>query len=333
MPYGIYTLGNDVVLDQIIALLNSIETHANHLPVCIIPYDDRLERLRTTIAHRGNPQVTIFSDHAVMEHWDNFARQAWDCHPTARDQWQKAGSTGYHRFGTHRRYCGFSGQFERFIYIDADTLLLQDPQTLFSYLDDYDCVVYDFQYKDLSHIYTVGSSHLSNIFPPERLQKEIFCSGLYASHLNLFSPEDLAAILEHLASGEAEILYPMSVDQSLINYMMMRCQKKICNLALQLPKEQVTGCCVTSPHFQEKNHLLYDHDQPLTYLHYIGLSSQIFQNLCQGVNVDFPYREIFLHYRYLKGPEQRPQFKGKAKPWNASPSKLERIIKKFIKKP
>ena len=37
MKQGIYTLANDVVLQQTIALLNSIEVNGNNIPVCIIP--------------------------------------------------------------------------------------------------------------------------------------------------------------------------------------------------------------------------------------------------------------------------------------------------------
>ena len=47
---GIYTLANDVVYDQLIALLNSIEIHvSSSLPICIIPYDDRLDKVKSEI--------------------------------------------------------------------------------------------------------------------------------------------------------------------------------------------------------------------------------------------------------------------------------------------
>jgi hypothetical protein len=38
MVNGIYTLANDVVYDQLVALLNSIEANVSpNIPVCIIP--------------------------------------------------------------------------------------------------------------------------------------------------------------------------------------------------------------------------------------------------------------------------------------------------------
>ena len=127
----------------------------------------------------------------------------------------------------------------------------------------------------------------------------------------------------------------MAPDQTLLNYIIMRSGYSFINLALSLPKNQLTGCCVTSPHFQEKNHLLYDKDNPLTYLHYIGLQSKLFDDLCRGENLDFSYRDLFLYYRYLKNPEQRPVLKGSPKPLNSSPSFFQKINRKlthFIKR-
>jgi hypothetical protein len=89
-----------------------------------------------------------------------------------------------------------------------------------------------------------------------------------------------------------------------------------------LPKEERTGCCVTSPHFQALDNILYNQGKRLTYLHYIGLSSSLFTRLCSGENLDFPYRDIFLHYRYLYEPSQRPIFTGSPKPYSTTDPNL-----------
>ncbi|MGB5770512.1 MAG: Npun_R2821/Npun_R2822 family protein, partial [Crocosphaera sp.] len=204
---GICTLANDYVYDQVIALLNSIEAiYDKKIPVCIYPYDDNTEKLAAEIAHR--PQVQLYSDTVSMERWDNFAKAAWDTHPTARQRWQKAGSSGYHRFGTHRRYCAFDGPFDRFIYMDADTILMSPLDNIFAKLDENDCIVYDFQYKDLTHVYDVISEKLTEVFSEERLQTEIFCSGFYGSKKDLFTEIKRNELLTYLAKGESEILYP-----------------------------------------------------------------------------------------------------------------------------
>ncbi len=326
---GICTLANDRVYDQLVALLNSIEVNGGQdLPVCVYPYDDNTERIKAEIAQR--PNVELFDDREVIDLWDNFAKSAWEPHPTAKERWLKAGSKGYHRFGTHRRYCAFDGPFDRFIYMDGDTLLMSPLDRVFAQLDNYDCVVYDFQHKDITHVYEVTSPKLLEIFPQERLNQEIFCSGFYGSKKGLFDGERRNWLIEQLRAGEAEIVYPMAVDQPLLNYMMMRSNFSIYNLALQLPKEERTGCCVTSPHFQALDNILYDHDKRLTYLHYIGLSSSLFTRLCSGENLDFPYRDIFLHYRYLYEPSQRPVFTDSPKPYQPpTPTFWQKVTRKL----
>ena len=326
---GICTLANDRIYDQLVALLNSIEVNGGKaLPVCVYPYDDNTERIKAEIAQR--PNVELFDDREVIDLWDNFAKSTWEPHPTAKERWLKAGSKGYHRFGTHRRYCAFDGPFDRFIYMDGDTLLMSPLDRVFAQLDNYDCVVYDFQHKDITHVYEVTSPKLLEIFSQERLNQEIFCSGFYGSKKGLFDGERRNWLIEQLRAGEAEIVYPMAVDQPLLNYMMMRSNFSIYNLALQLPKEERTGCCVTSPHFQALDNILYDHDKRLTYLHYIGLSSSLFTRLCSGENLDFPYRDIFLHYRYLYEPSQRPVFTDSPKPYQPpTPTFWQKVTRKL----
>ncbi|NCR77434.1 MAG: sugar transferase [Microcystis aeruginosa K13-06] len=326
---GICTLANDRIYDQLIALLNSIEVNGGKaLPVCVYPYDDNIERIRAEIAQR--PNVQLFDNRDVIDLWDNFAKSAWEPHPTAKERWLKAGSRGYHRFGTHRRYCAFDGPFDRFIYMDGDTLLMSTLDRVFAQLDNYDCVVYDFQHKDITHVYEVTSPKLLEIFSQERLNQEIFCSGFYGSKKGLFDGERRNWLIEQLRAGEAEIVYPMAVDQPLLNYMMMRSNCAISNLALQLPKEERTGCCVTSPHFQALDNILYDQGNRLTYLHYIGLSSSLFTRLCSGENLDFPYRDIFLHYRYLYEPSQRPIFTDSPKPYQTpNPTFWQKVTRKL----
>ncbi|MDJ0719802.1 MAG: hypothetical protein QNJ54_37200 [Prochloraceae cyanobacterium] len=326
---GICTLANDRVYDQLVALLNSIEAiSGENTPVCVYPYDDNTDLIAAEIAKRSN--VQLYDDRKSMEKWDNFAKAAWDTHPTARDRWMKTDDKIYHRFGTHRRYCAFDGPFDRFLYMDADTLLMGPTEPIFAQLESHDCIVYDFQYKDIAHVYEVASPKLEKIFPKTRIQSEIFCSGFYASKRDLFDEEKRNWLLAQLQANDAEILYPMAPDQTLINYMMMKSGASIYNFSLQLPKEKRTGCCVTSTHFEVRDNLVYDRGNRLIYLHYIGISSRFFSRLCQGENIDFPYRDLFLHYRYLHEPEKRPQFTTKPEWYSPPPpSFLTRVARKL----
>jgi len=325
---GICTLANDQVYDQLLALLNSIEAIiGRETPVCVYPYDDNTAQITAEIARR--PNVHLYNDKDSIQRWDEFAQRAWDTHPTARQSWNQLGSSTYYRFGTHRRYCAFDGPFDRFLYMDADTLLMAPVELIFAQLKESDCVVYDFQHTDVSHVYDLSSMKLGELFPHERIQSEIFCSGFYASKKALFDEEKINWLLSKLKEGESEILYPRAPDQTLLNYMLMRADLAIYNFALHLPENQRTGCCVTSPHFHEKDYILYDNGKRLSYLHYIGIKSKVFNRLCAGENIDFPYRELFLHYRYLHEPEKRPKFTTKPKPYNQPPSLTTKVLRKL----
>jgi hypothetical protein len=326
---GICTLGNDYVYDQIIALINSIEAiYGQTMPICIYPYDERCDRLQEFIKTR--PQVQLYSDQAALHTWDTFVRAAWDAHPTARQRWHLIDDpTAYYRVGTHRRFCAFEGPFDQFIYMDADTVLVNSVDYIFAALQRHDFVTYDFQYKDPTHVYDVDSAKLNELFSQGRIKTEIFCSGFYASKKGIFDGLRRDALLRSLQSGDAAALYPMAPDQTLLNYMVMKSGLPAMNFALDLAADQKTGCCATSPAFTTQDGLVYDGENQLTYLHYIGISSKVFARLCEGENVDFPYRDVFLHYRYLQAPEQRPQFKGKAKAYDQPLNLSQRLFRKL----
>lgn len=325
---GICTLANDRVYNQLVALLNSIEAiYGQTMPVCIYPYDDNTAQITAEIVRR--PNVHLYNDRESIQQWDEFVRNIWNAHPTAQTHWLQVSKDKYYRIGTHRRYGAFDGPFDRFVYMDADTLLMSPLDKIFTQLNYSDWVVYDFQYTDLSHVYNTSSSKLTELFSPKNLQEEIFCSGFYASRKGVFNADNRKYLLEKLVQGEAEILYDMAPDQTILNYMVMRSRISNFNFARQLPEIERTGCCVTSTHFEDRNHILYDKGNQLTYFHYIGLSSKLFNRVCDGENIDFPYRDIFLHYRYLHEPEKRPKFVTKPKAYNAPPSLGTRILKKL----
>ncbi|MEM6449792.1 MAG: Npun_R2821/Npun_R2822 family protein [Cyanobacteria bacterium P01_D01_bin.105] len=321
MEKGVYILGNDVVFDQLLALVHSIEQNVDrNLPICIVPYDDNTARSRR--ATQRYPQVQWFDDEAILTKWETLATQIWEAHPTAFEVWAQRGVKGVNRLGMHRRFCCFDGPFEKFIYLDADILAMDSFDLLFDSLDKHDFVTYDFQYKDLSHVFDVNASKLETVFErvgeassgTTRLETEIFCAGLYASKKGTFTDEMLSSLLAQLQAGDADILYYNGPDQSILNYMVLKSGLNAMNLARTLPKNQRTGCCVTSPHFTQRvihdHPVLFDQQNQLIYLHYIGVSSRFFQRVCAGENILFPYRDLFLHYRYLRDSEQ-PKLTGK----------------------
>jgi hypothetical protein len=330
MNRGIYTLANDLVYDQVVALLNSIEANTgSDMPVCIIAYNNQLERLRAEIAHR--PNVTLMDDPTIFERWETFSQAVWQTHPTALDTWKEAGYSSVYRIECNHRYAAFdaAAPFEKFIYLDADTLVLDSLDPVFDELEKQDFVTYDFQHRHPAHIFNLSPAKLLEIFPQERINTEIFCSGFFASKRGLFNQEQRAWIVDRLAEGEAEILYLRAPNQSVLNYMTMRSGVIPYNLALKWPQSQVAGNSVTCPDFVIQDGTAYHNGNRLTYMHYIGLPSSLFKHICAGENWECPYRELFLHYRYLHQPEARPQFTGKPKVPRTTPTIAKRLANRW----
>ncbi len=317
MTIGIYTLANDVVYDHLVALLNSIEVNAGEkIPVCVIPYDDRLDKVRAEVAARDN--VTLLDNPASIAYWEDFATQAWKSHRKAQKVWQEKAWPVVYALGMHRKFCCFDGPFEKFIYFDADTLLMGPLDSFYQKLDNYDWVANDFQYKsDVNYVFDCSNENIGKIFNSEQIHSQIFCAGWFASKKRVFDSfkENL---LEKLKAGEAEAMSLRGTDQPLFNYMVLRSGIPFYNFAYD-DLANTTGNHWSSK-FDVVDNVLYDKGRRLTYLHYMSISSSKFTQLCAGVDVDIPYKDVFLHYRYLKSPESRPKS-------FTSPSPLMRLQK------
>jgi hypothetical protein len=322
MVNGIYTLANDVVYDQLIALLNSIEVNAGQeLPVYVIPYDDNIEKVRAEIDTRKN--VKLFDNAASIARWEEFGSRVCKAHKRSQEMMRKRGLPPNFRTQRYRKLCCLDGPFDKFIFFDGDTLLMKPLDEYYNQLDEYDWLTNDFQYKsDLNYIFNWTEEKVAEVFQRENISNDVFCSGWFASKNTVFSDTMLANLIEKLESGEADVLHWIASDQTLINYLVLRSGISHYNYARH---DQATGSHWSSK-FDVVDNILYDHGKPITYLHYMSISASQFTKLCAGVDVNIAYRDVFLHYRYLKSPEQRPQsFKRPS-----SLSKLQKSTTGFI---
>ncbi|MEG4348253.1 sugar transferase [Microcoleus sp. LAD1_D5] len=305
MADGIYILANDVVFDHLVALLNSLEVNgAKNIPVCIIPYDDNLKKVRSHFSTLHN--VTLFENTDSIHFWEDFATQVWTSHRKAQKVWQAKGWQQVHCLRMHRKFCCFDGPFDKFVYFDADTLLMGSLDYIYQKLDEFDWVANDFQYKsDLNYVFDLSSPKLAEIFNLGQLQSHIFCAGWFGSKKGILNRNNSSQLLDKLTSGEAQTLSLRGTDQPLFNYLVARSGISCYNFAYHQPA-QVTGNHWSSQ-FDVIDYVLYDKGRRLTYLHYMSISAAKFTRLCAGEDVEIPYRDVFLHYRYLNSPETQPK--------------------------
>ena len=104
---GVAILANDRVQEWLIAFLESFRQHNPDLPLFVLPYDDRTEKVRA-LADRYH---FTFVDHDFTE-LDRFARRLYPFHPVKRRRVRKFGALDL--------------DLDTVIYADVDTVVLHD---------------------------------------------------------------------------------------------------------------------------------------------------------------------------------------------------------------
>lgn len=117
---GVYFLANDVILDLAIAFLNSFRTFNPSISLCLIPFSHDIEQLGR-LASRYD--FSVWSDLTVLRRCDDISKAFH-------------GST----VGQYRKLAAWEGQYDQFVYIDSDTVVLESIDFAFGYLSRFDFV-------------------------------------------------------------------------------------------------------------------------------------------------------------------------------------------------
>ncbi len=330
--YGIYTFGNNVVYDQLIALLNSIEVNVGkNIPVCVIPYDDKIDRILPEISAREN--VTLYDNWESIQRWDNFFNDVWEVHPRAKES--KFSRTSWYKGHTHRKLVAFDGIFDKFVFYDTDSLAMKPLDNLFEKLESYDFVFDDWEHIKSNEAAALNISLIeeTGLYKESDIRPKLHCSSFYASKRKLFDDTELQKF-KHLLIEKGEICWINRKnwwdEASLFTYMTFRCERPLFNFTLSCSSQERTGNCADADDFVNIDNILYNQQglKPIHRIHYMNYSSSAFTRLCQGEDVNIRYRDEFLYYRFLKQLEQMPkQFKAPS-----SLSKINRTFNQAIKK-
>jgi hypothetical protein len=117
MADGVCFLANDAVYDLAVAFLSSLRAVNGVIPLCLIPFDDKIVRLRRAAPRFG---FDIFEDDVLLRSCDRLSAQFH-------------GSV----FGHYRKLAAWDGPFDRFIYIDVDTIVQADLTIAFEFLSQF----------------------------------------------------------------------------------------------------------------------------------------------------------------------------------------------------
>lgn len=331
--FGIYTLANDAIYDQLVALLNSIEANVGaDVPVCVIPFDHRLSRVREEISTR--PHVRLLDNPASIERWETFAQTFVAAHPMANQT--KRSHPRWYGGKLHRKFVAFDGPFERFVFFDGDSLAMKPVDDVIHRLDSYDFVFDDWEHKKADYHAALDFAvvEAASAFTTDELRSQLHCSSFFGAKRELFSVDAITTLQRCMVEqGEAAWVNGQGWwdDAFLFNYMTLKLGRPQFNFTQSPNAQERTGNCANSDPFVVRDNVLYNQDggKPIHRIHYMGYSSTDFNRLCLGEDVDIYYRDVFLHYRFLKHPEQRPAQLSSPSLWVKTNRFVKRATQKF----
>ncbi|WP_448600456.1 Npun_R2821/Npun_R2822 family protein [Thermoleptolyngbya sp.] len=293
----IYILANDRVLDQAIALLNSIRLYDTETPVVLIPYNEEYREAAAILGDRFG--VTLFPDLTVLEWLDASIEETF-------------GSDFFARPQQFRKQAVWFGKPGKFLYIDTDIVVFERIIAVLDYLQIYDFVCCDYQHR----------GGIQNVFTPAILEApgfsksilaDIFNCGFWGSKTGLISASDLEAVFVDCAAHSEYFDFSQKTsDQPIINYLVLKQIPNRFNLVHR--PGGAPGNWAGSP-FRQQNWQLFDPraNQPLQYLHWAGFRLQ----------PGCPYWALWQHYRNLHEPTPRsPRFR-LCLPWRTEGTERE----------
>lgn len=271
---GIYCLGNDKVLDWLIAFLESLRTHEPDRPLIIIPFDEKVDQLSKLTSVYG---FELLEDKNLKE----------------LDDIGYAINPGkYSDAHTFRKLATFWGPLEQFIYLDSDIVVLSKLDELFEAYSILEC---EFMHYDTSVGYVYKEGEFREKMIKDYSSKE-FNSGAFASAKGVITLNDVKNILpEALAIKE---YFKMGSEQPFFNYLIDKKQLKTAAFFELYPDLcQWTWGNLKPIEFTEGAYRLMNPQSPdfrrrIPFLHWSGILSSPFM----------PNRNIFLHYRLKNTP-------------------------------
>ncbi|NJR76753.1 MAG: methionine synthase [Scytonema sp. CRU_2_7] len=313
-----------------VALLNSIEVNVHpEIPVCIIPYDDKFSLVKQEVHSRKN--VTLFDNLDSIQRWENFANEVWAAHPGAQSS--KLSHNWWSSGHLQRKMCVFDGDFDKFVFCDADSLTMKSFDDVFEKLNTYDVVFDDWIHtKNRTKVpLNIPLLEQANLFLEKDIRPRLHCSDFFGSKRGLFNEKDLAFYKKLLIENqEVKWLTAWWDDAHLFNYLTFRSHLSLFNFTLSENGQERTGNCAIADPFVNINNVLYNEQglKPVHRLHYMNYLAIDFTRLSRGEDVDIRYKDVFLHYRFLKQPEQRPK---ELKP-PSQLTKINRLLQKAVNK-
>ncbi|MEJ8811791.1 hypothetical protein WKW77_11990 [Variovorax ureilyticus] len=195
--FGLYVLGNDGAIEWLRAMIPSIRRWSPHANVHLVPYDERLSKTRQLCQEHG---VEILED-SDFETYDQIGKTLAPESRNVQKMFRKMA-------------CFLDGPYERFAYLDADTICLAPVE------------IYDTAIRSMGQVVLYeGGGDLDYCYPRDPLRSLMqhkyktaaFNAGFFAGVKGLFSIDEARTWARELAQHKSEC-WQEGMDQPFINY-------------------------------------------------------------------------------------------------------------------
>jgi lipopolysaccharide biosynthesis glycosyltransferase len=273
MSRGIYIVANDRVIDNAIALLNSIRYYDPEVTIYLIPFNENYHKVAEQLSTLH--KVQIFPDLELIDKFTKRIGEIFD-----RDFLALPNKM--------RKLVAWFGPLDEFIYIDTDIVVFEKIADNLDKLSEVDFFCCDYHYANdkLRNIFSPFVKE-QQLFSDAQLQ-DVFNSGFWASRKGVITEEQMDEALCECAAHREYFDFSEGVtDQPILNYLVLKLIDKRGNL-VKIPGGG-PGSWAGSQSFQQQDYALYDRGQRLKYLHWAGTR----------MKTGSPYWQLWEHYRYL----------------------------------
>jgi hypothetical protein len=210
MRRGVYFLANDRVYDLAVAFLNSFRKHNPSIPLCLIPYKADIERLQGL---QQKYKFSIFNNAEVLTRCDEISRHF---HTQTN--------------GNYRKLALWEGEFDEFLYIDVDMVVLADVKFVFRFLYEYDFVTSHSNMPEIVKWVWKPTIHATGKLTDEQIA--------YSANMGFIASKKGALTLDGVSKkipGAVELIPHMvllCIEQPLLNYLVVTSGKRHTSLSL-----------------------------------------------------------------------------------------------------
>lgn len=278
---GVYFLSNNVMYDLTIAFLNSFRTYNPTIPLVLIPYDENTDKIE---ALQHTYRFDIFSPMALFNECDQLSRR-W--HERVR--------------GEYRKFAIWEGRFNEFIYIDIDTVVLDDLSFCFEFLQEYGCLTASSDIPSIRKFVWLDGIEKCGVLNAEQIAFSAN-TGFIVSKKGFFNFEEVKQRLEHIGVIEKYMEF-FCLEQPVLNYLIVTSGKPYTSLHVlrlsgknaNVPNEYWGG----SDTAKIKNGMIYREDGAQVFLiHWAGV---------WRLKDQMPNKEIWDYYRHMPAPLYEPR--------------------------